>query len=233
MSFREWPRFDEFLDSLKTVGIQKVYLTGQNTDALLCRNLGALIEYVQGRGLGIGLRTNGVLALRHMAAINQADLETGYSIHSLDDAVNKKIMGCKCPDWARIIPATQRCRISVVVCRYNVDEFFSLMKYISKFSNVQHVQARRISTETRRDELYPDLEIYENLHEEVAQKYPVVKEFYGAPIYSIHGVEVAFWRTVKTSIGSVNYFTDGTISNDYFVIKGYTDSIGKSLSVKY
>lgn len=233
VNFRDWPKFDEFLNGVREVGIKKIYLTGQNTDALLCRDLGELIEYVQSAGFDIGLRTNGVLALKKMELINKARLETGYSIHTLNNEINLRIMGCACPDWDRIIPATERCRVSVVVCRHNVDEFYDLVKYIGKFGNVQHIQARRISTETRRDELLRDLELYERLYKDVESKYRLVREFYGAPIYDIGGVEVTFWRTVKTSIGSINYFTDGTISNDYFVVKGYTDSIGKSLDVEY
>lgn len=231
--FRNWPRFDEFLGKIAGLGIKKLYLTGQNTDALLYRNLTDLIDYVQSRGFDIGLRTNGVLATRHIEAINKARLETGYSIHTLDDDTNLKIMGTRCPSWGMIIPATQRCRVSIVVNRHNVDEFYSLVKYIGSFKNVQHVQARRISTETRRDSLRWDLEVYEQLHDTVKDRFECVREFYGAPIYDMDGVEVTFWRTVKTCIGSVNYFTDGTISDDYFVVKGYTEANGKHLPVQY
>ena len=233
IDFRNWPRFSEFLSKIANLGIKKVYLTGQNTDALLCRSLYELIEYVQSRGFDIGLRTNGVLALSRISAINNARLETGYSINSLDDETNLKIMRCRCPNWDRIIPLTQRCRVSIVVCRHNVDEFYSLVRYAGSFKTVQHVQARRISTETRRSELGYELELYEQLHDVVARRFECVRDFYGAPIYDIDGTEVTFWRTVKTSIGSVNYFTDGTISDDYFVVKGYTDAIGKSLPVVY
>ncbi|MCK5644996.1 MAG: hypothetical protein KAJ19_29620 [Gammaproteobacteria bacterium] len=48
-----------------------------------------------------------------------------------------------------------------------------------------------------------------------------VGEFYAAPVYAIAGKEVCFWQTVKTDIDSVNYFTDGTITDEYFVIEGY------------
>ncbi len=216
LDFKNWPRFDEFLVKVAGLGIKKLYLTGQNTDALLCRNLSGLIDYVQSRGFDIGLRTNGILAMRHIDAINKANLETGYSIHTLNDDVNFKIMGQPCPSWDTIIPATQRCRVSIVVCRYNIDEFYDLVKYIGSFGNVQHVQARRISTDTRRDELCLELELYEELYEIVNNRFECVREFYGAPIYDIDGTEVTFWRTVKTNICSVNYFTDGTISDDYF-----------------
>lgn len=31
----------------------------------------------------------------------------------------------------------------------------------------------------------------------------------------------AHWRTVETSVNSINYFTDGTISDEYFIVEGY------------
>jgi hypothetical protein len=37
----------------------------------------------------------------------------------------------------------------------------------------------------------------------------------------IYGKQVNFWRTVETSVNSINYFTDGTISDNYFVVEGY------------
>jgi hypothetical protein len=42
-----------------------------------------------------------------------------------------------------------------------------------------------------------------------------------ADVFEISGVPVCFWRTVKTTIGSFNYFTDGTSSDEYFVVEGY------------
>jgi hypothetical protein len=43
-----------------------------------------------------------------------------------------------------------------------------------------------------------------------------------APQYLWAGKKVSIWRTVGTSVNSLNYFTDGTLSNQYFVIEGYS-----------
>jgi MoaA/NifB/PqqE/SkfB family radical SAM enzyme len=232
--FSEWPRFEEFLGRVKAAGIRKVYLTGQNTDALLCWYLPELIHHVQEvHGLDLGLRTNGLKALDCLDEINACRLETGYSIHSLNRHTNRRIMYTGLPIWSEILPQTERARVSIVVNRYNIGEFFDLVRFAGQFPSVQHVQARRVSTETRRDELAKDMEVYESLYDEVRRNHPQVDEFYGAPIHRIDGVDVTFWRTVKTKIGSLNYFTDGTISGDYFVVKGYTDAIGKPLPVVY
>lgn len=34
-------------------------------------------------------------------------------------------------------------------------------------------------------------------------------------------MEVVFWRTIKTSVNSLNYFIDGVVSDLYFVVEGY------------
>lgn len=221
LHFGLWPNFERFVDSLVSDGIHKVYLTGQNTDPLLYPHLQELIDYIQSRGLGCGLRTNGALALRNLEAINACKLETGYSIQSLTPETNRQVMGIGIPDWRKILAATERCRVSTVVCRQNVGEFFNIIDLVREFPRVQHTQARRISTETRKEEMLPHLQVYEALADEVHARFPLVREFYGANIYDLNGVEVTFWRTVQTSIGSVNYFTDGTISDEYFVIRGY------------
>lgn len=36
-------------------------------------------------------------------------------------------------------------------------------------------------------------------------------------------MEVVFWRTVKTTTNSFNYFTDGTFSKEYFIVEGYAN----------
>jgi hypothetical protein len=38
------------------------------------------------------------------------------------------------------------------------------------------------------------------------------------------------WRTVGTSVNSLNYFTDGTLSGEYFVIEGYSKQHNISLT---
>jgi hypothetical protein len=45
--------------------------------------------------------------------------------------------------------------------------------------------------------------------------------FAGAEIYQYRGIDVVFWKTTETTSNSLNYFTDGTISDEYFVVEGY------------
>lgn len=230
--FIEWPRWREFLYSLCAAAVRKVYVTGQNTDALLYEHLDELVSCLQSCGFDVGLRTNGLLAPSLMTTINDCRAETGYSINSLRPDTLHTMMGWrKVPDWDAILAATKRPRVSMVLGRYNVDELLDVVRLVRRHPHVRHMQARRISTDTRQVELLPDVKAFERLHERVAEQYPLVREFYGAPIYLIDGVEVTFWRTVQTSIGSINYFTDGTISREYFVVEGYLRNRGAASAV--
>lgn len=221
--FSEWRRFGEFLDLCKTKSIDRIYLTGQNTDALMYRHLNELITHVQDEhGFGMGLRTNGFLAHKYMPEILRCKRNVGFSIHTLDSAVQGKIMGqSKVPDWDAILAGVEHCRVSIVVTRYNAGEVDLLLEYLSKFPSVQYIQVRRICTDSREDYLIEDVDKYEALWRRIHRAHEQIGAFYNAPVYKIHGKDVCFWRTVKTDIDSLNYFTDGTISAEYFVIEGY------------
>lgn len=223
--FSEWKNFDAFLKTCKKEGIKKLYLTGQTADGLQYKYLAEIIDFLQGHGFLVGVRTNGILAKQKMDCILAMKDEIAYSIHTLKPDVNKKIMGFKTiPDWDYIIPVSgDNVRVSIVLCRYNVDEFDDLIKYISKFDNVRYIQVRRISTDTRYDLLEEDITLYERFYEKFSNEHKQdrITDFHLAQRYMLYGKEVNFWRTVETSINSLNYFTDGTCSDEYFIVEGY------------
>ncbi len=221
--YLEWSRFEEFLDKCEDSGIRKLYVTGQNTDSLLYGYLSELIEHLHGRGFGVGLRTNGHLALKRMHVINQCDLSAGYSIHTFKPHVSMTMMDTRnIPDWEAIINQTERPRVQIVLTRFNHTEVFDIIDFCSRFKHLRYVQVRRVSTDRRQDVLADDARVYDELYAYVKRRYPVKETLWGsADVFEISGVPVCFWRTVKTTIGSFNYFTDGTISDEYFVVEGY------------
>ena len=231
--FSEWKNFDKFIETCKQEGITKLYLTGQTADGLQYKYLNEIINFLQDQGFTVGVRTNGLHALNKMDSINLMKDEIAYSIHSLKPEVNKKIMGFNfIPDWDKIIPASgDNVRISIVLCRYNVDEFEDLIKYISKFPNVRYIQVRRISTDTRYDLLKEDIDLYENFYNKFAEEHKNdrISDFYLAQRYMLYGKEINFWRTVETSVNSLNYFTDGTCSDEYFIVEGYLKNMINSV----
>lgn len=230
--FSEWKNFDGFLEACQRLGVKKLYLTGQTADGLQYKYLKEIIEYLQKEGFSVGVRTNGLLAEAKMDCIKAMDDEIAYSIHTLKPEVNKTIMGfSNIPNWDKIIPESgDNVRISIVLCRYNIDEFDDLLKYISKFDNVKYIQVRRISTDTRFDLLKEDIAIYEQFYEKFAKEHDAdrISDFHLAQRYMVYGKEVDFWRTVETSINSLNYFTDGTCSDEYFVVEGYLKYMDKN-----
>ena len=126
------------------------------------------------------------------------------------------------PDWGRILMATERPRVAIVLNRANEHEFWELLRFLSNFPTIRYVQVRRVSTDTRVAELTPDMVAYERTYTKVSSIFPITRRFVtDAEEYDIYGLKVVFWRTVKTSVNSLNFFTDGTLSDEYFVVEGY------------
>ena len=216
------PNFIKFLKLCLDNEIDKLYITGQNVDSLQYNYLSMLIDILHRANFKVGLRTNGVLALKKMNIINKCELSTGYSIHSLNPTTLETIWGkTPMPDWERILTETKTSRIAIVVTEQTEDEFLSIVKYAAKFPNVKYIQARRISTDTRYDELKPHIEAYERVFELVNDICVRKEDFHLAQVYTMWGKDVLFWRTVETSVNSFNYFTDGTVSDEYFIVEGY------------
>jgi len=224
----ELPNLQRYLALLKKDRIKKVYVTGQNCDSLQYAYLDELITLLHDRGFGVGLRTNGYLATKMFKTINRCELSTGYTINSLDPETNERIMGRRdLPNWDTILKKTERSRVQIVINRLNAGEFFDIVRFVSKYPKVRYIQARRISTDTRQTLLYPEIVEYEQLYDEVKRTHPLKGTFCLAEIYEIDGKDVCFWRTVQTSVNSYNYFSDGTISKEYFIIEGYLKAHGE------
>jgi MoaA/NifB/PqqE/SkfB family radical SAM enzyme len=221
--FSEWKNFEEYIEKCKQANIPYMYVTGQNTDSLVYKHLDELIDYLQDEhNFEVGIRTNGYLSPKMLDTMRKCKRSVGLSIHSLNPDANDIIMKRRdIPDWDKIIPSLGRVRVSIVLNRHNVQEFDNLVKYISKFDNVKYIQVRRICTDTREDYLIEDVKVYEEVFDRIKAENEITHYFYNAECFNLHGKEVVFWRTVKTTIDSFNYYTDGTINDEYFVIEGY------------
>jgi molybdenum cofactor biosynthesis enzyme MoaA len=227
LGFDEWPNLAEYIDMCQRYGIKRVYITGQNTDPLVYDHFAGLVEFLKNLGFFVGIRTNGVLAVANMNAINKID-SVGYSVFTLDSKVQRAITKSDyIPHWDYIFNNTKiRQRASIVICEQNVGEVFGLLKFLSNYP-LKYIQLRRISTDTRMDEMKPHIECFENLAKYIENNFKRVSEHEKAPIYDIYGKDVVLWRTVETTANSLNYFTDGTISEEYFIIEGYLKNFSK------
>lgn len=226
--FSAWPEFDNFLEICTNANIKKLYITGQNMDSLQYNYLGELIEHLKTKNFFVGLRTNGLLATQKYPFLTQCNDEIGFTFISNNEKVVKSITGVEIiPDWKEIFSHCQmnnlRYRVSYVITKYNIHEFFENMLFLSKY-NPLYIQIRKISTDYRQSIVKDDREIYEKLKALCIQKYAKIGEYYTATILNIFGSSVIFWATTETSINSYNYFIDGTISKEYFVVEGYEKS---------
>lgn len=236
--FLDWKNFNEYIKDCKLKKIKQIYLTGQNTDALLYEHTEDLIDWLNGNGFHLGCRTNGLLAKKKINIINKMSTCNGdavsYSVHTLSPETNNKIMRINyVPDWDFIFKNTKsKMRVSVVINRFNRSEFFDIIRFLSNYDNIEYVQVRRICTDNRYDLLEEDMLVFEELEDEVKEKFIKLGDFETANTYIIFGKKVSFWRTVKTTVNSTNYFTDGTISDNYFVIEGYSEKNNIKLGTK-
>ena len=233
--FSEWRNFDTLIDECRLYDIRKIYLTGQNVDALQYKYIPELICYLREQGFTtVGCRTNGMLWDRQIPAswgmprrlVTLFDT-VSYSVHTLQQHTQNIIFGGRqwgVPDWKKVFEMTEpaRVRAAIVLNRYNHHEMFELLNYLAD-TNVDYIQIRKICTDTRLSEHEADMAIFEEWADgfDKTMGGPVCK-FEDAPQYMWAGKRVSIWRTVGTSVNSLNYFTDGTLSNEYFVIEGYS-----------
>lgn len=230
--FNDWIGFREFLDHCTELGITKLYLTGLDTDPLLYPHLEEIIPRLQlADRFTVGLRTNGfaLYGPKHiplMRCVNECRDEVGYSITSLTPAVQKMICGVSAiPDWDAIIKDTRApCRVSIVVNRCNQHEVLGIVRQLAPLfpRYLRYIQLRRVSTDHRIELLQPDINAYEQLYTYMHHAFERTDRLWGdADVFNVSGIPVVCWRTVKTTVNSINYFTDGTSSDSYFIIEGY------------
>lgn len=221
--FTEWKNLDEYLMLLKRDGINKIYLTGQNTDPLLYKYLDELIEYLEMAGFTVGVRTNGLVANGKMEAINKLNGTISFSIHSLNPDTNELITGSRTiPNFKELDEKVKvPYRIAIVVNRYNFEEIEDMINELSKLKKLRYIQLRGIATDNNYDIYKEDIMLFNKLSEYFSKKYSKTREYYTSKIYNISNVEVSMWKTIDTTINSYNYFTDGVISDNYFIVEGY------------
>lgn len=226
---------DKFLLLCRNHGIENVYITGQNTDSLLYQHLDELIDYLQDKwGFKVGLRTNGLLAEKKVNTINKCHKSISYTLLTLKPETMKKITGvARIPDFNFIFNNVRiQQRVATVITEHNVKEILNLIKFVSKYPQIKYFQIRRISTDTRYREFRKPINLFDELLEKIKKRFKQIGEFELAPIFDIYGVKVVFWKTVETSVNSFNYFSNGVISDEYFIVEGYTKNKNKYIDEK-
>jgi molybdenum cofactor biosynthesis enzyme MoaA len=231
--FSEWKNFDKLIAACQENGIKKIYLTGQNVDALQYRHIGELVLFLKSAGFTtVGCRTNGMLAYLTRTCLGgdpvvQRFDTVSYSVHTLQQHTQDIIFGGRhypVPDWKAVFEMTApaRVRAAIVLNRYNQHEIYEILNYLAT-TNVDYIQVRKVCTDNRLSEHETDMVAFEMWAERFNHLMGgPIEKFEDAPQYVWAGKKVSVWRTVGTSVNSLNYFTDGTLSNQYFVIEGYS-----------
>lgn len=231
--FDGWPNLQKYLNICRKEKIQQLYISGQNTDPLCYSYIEELIQFLKEEGFFVGIRTNGVgvSPITMDTIINQCNTckgdAVGYTILSLDPKIQKKITNGTLPEWEYILKATKvPYRISIVVTPENENEILSIIQYVAKFTEnkncPKYIQIRKVSTDHRAVVLHSCQEAYDRIKQRLCYaSNKKLEEYETASIVEIDKLPVVFWETVNTTANSMNYFVNGVISTNYFIIEGY------------
>jgi len=186
--------------------------TGTSTDPQLYKYEAKLLEHMREQipQVHVSLHTNGLLALAKMQVFNKYDTVT-LSINSFSPVIFQRLHGVKSmPDLAQIMKlATVPVKLSCVITDENyhhVNEYVEIAASVGvKRIAFRYLFGEENALHSSKYELFKDL--------------TPVKLHSNNPVYNIHGVEVTNWCFDKTSGKSLNLFSNGTLSEEYLLVK--------------
>lgn len=219
--FSEWDNFYLFLGYCKENGIKKIYLTGLDSEPTIYPYVQELVDYLKELNFLVGIRTNGIKVDEKL--YKSFNDEVGISIHSFNQETLDKI-GISEVDFSSIAKALQgtKHRYAIVVNRYNKNEIIDMIEKTSQLDKDCYIQIRQVCDDNGIDGPYhDDILAFQKVAEDIEKKYPRKSEFENAGIYIANGVNVCVWRPFNVTVNSFNYFINGIISDNYFVIEGW------------
>jgi len=194
---------------MKDTNTNKVIFTGTRTDPQIYKYEEKLIallrEQIGNPSLHISLHTNGVLAAAKMNVFNQYDSCT-ISLNSFNPATYHKLHGTKVmPDLQYITENSNiPIKLSCVVTEDNHAEVHDYIQQAKQYG-IKRIAFRYVFGTERRWDLFPQM---------IPTRYHCSN-----PVYDIDGVQVTHWIFDNTSGKSINLFSDGTISEEYLLVK--------------
>ncbi len=197
------PGLAEFLEALRRHGIREVSLTGTNTDPLLYRHLGRLIDRLREElpGIRLSLHTNGALALRRIRVFNRFDRAT-VSIPSFRPATCRRMTGSpRVPDLTEILRRSEiPIKVSTLVTSDNRAEVPEILRRCGELG-VRRLVLRKLYGDSSPENFFPDLN--------------PVRTFGGNPVYALNGLEVTVWDFGRSALRCLNLFSDGSVTDAY------------------
>jgi molybdenum cofactor biosynthesis enzyme MoaA len=204
---------DAFVALLRRYDIRQVVLTGTTTDPQLYHHEAHLVCWLREQlpEARLSLHTNGQLALKKMDALNLYD-RVALSLPSFDPDAYEKMTGSRrVPDLAAIVQAARvPVKVSCVIDEHNFNQLDAFLARCREIG-IRRVVLRQLYGDTRRWRLPPRLWR--------------VGAYRHNPVYDYGGMEVTYWRFDATTSTSLNLFSDGTISDEYLLIRSSPNTV--------
>jgi molybdenum cofactor biosynthesis enzyme MoaA len=228
----EYPprNLERFIEVIRQEGVRQVVLTGTNTDPQLYPHEERLLQHLRWAlppGTQVSLHTNGRLALRKMAVINQYDRVT-FSLPSFEPQTYRKMMGvANVPDLYEIMKFIKiSFKISCIITDDNATELGRFLERCRGLG-VQRVVLRKLYGEQRSwQELLSHSLKFDRLNqgEEIEAVRMIfgqigVESYRGNPLVELPGMQVTLWDFAQTQSTSLNLFSNGLISRCYLLAK--------------
>lgn len=235
--FSEFLHLPYFLKECREHSIEQVYLTGLNVDPMQYEYLRDFIAFIKQEGFYVGMRTNGItLDTSNIDIINSlttcARDAVGYSCLAYTGWIRPHIGGKDTfIDWHWTLENTKvPFRMSHVVTTQTCLELFGMIRWLAQYGP-EYIQLRKVASQ--RPEMIPHQQAFDFVSARLLEYADIMEyqitEYEAAKVIAWGGMDVVLWPTVDTTANSLNYFTNGTFSNDYFVIKGYKESALENL----
>lgn len=201
---RNW---QAFVAEVKRLQIRELVFTGTTTDPHLYRHEERLIGQVRADlpDARISIHTNGALSLKKMQVFNRYD-RACISFPSFNADTYSRMMGsAKVPDLEGILAAAQiPVKVSCVINEHNIYEVDVFLSRLSALG-VKRAVLRRLFGDNRPYDILPG--------------HTPVRYYRNNPVYDVGGLEVTWWNFDETGSGSLNLFPDGTISDEYLLVR--------------
>lgn len=200
-----------FLELVREHSIKKLVFSGTNTDPQLYRHEARLLTHLRQclpEGTCFALHTNGRLALRKLAVINQYD-QVCISFPSFDAHIYRAVMGvAHPPDLAQIVARARiPVKISCVVVEANRLGMGAFLQRCREIG-VQRVVLRKLYGEAR-----PWAELLD-----LAALGLACRDVYrNNLVCNYQGMQVTLWDFGRSESTSINLFSSGAISSQYLL----------------
>ena len=228
--YQELKNLDLFINRLKDAGTETIYLSSVITEPMLYKYINNLCDYLISKRFKVGIRTNGTHD-ELLKIIPKLKAEISLSINSIFSDTNERICGNRnVPNIENILHCLsknkKKCRITFVVNSFNVNEIIPTIAFLQHYKCISYIQIRkRYMYSNAKDEYYDDdVKAFETIKNTLNNIFDVSQKsnFHESVIYNSR-VPISLWENVfkKESLSTLNYFSDGKITNNNLLVPSY------------